>query len=246
MWRKEIGLASVSEVLSKIKVIVDDAEQADLIECIAQTNGTTVISFLNQNAMNLAWRCQEYADCLIRSDVLLRDGLGIELCLAILGRPAGLNMVGTDFIPRLVTGFSGKRTALFGTKEPWTSLAAVELRRCGCEVVATMDGFRPDADYVAEIRRTRPELVILAMGNPRQEILANVIASSVGDPMVIVNGGAIADVLAKRFERAPLWVRRARCEWLFRLCQEPQRLWRRYLLGGPYFAWYVMRLRFAI
>ncbi len=93
--------------------------------------------------------------------------------------------------------------------------------------------------------RTLPELIILAMGNPKQETVASMIASSVTTPMVIVNGGAIADVLAKRFERAPQWVRRAHCEWLFRLLQEPRRLWRRYLLGGISFAWRVMRLRIA-
>ena len=84
------------------------------------------------------------------------------------------------------------------------------------------------------------------MGNPRQEDLAGVIATSMNDPMVIVNGGAIADILAKRFTRAPQWMRRARCEWLYRLCQEPQRLWRRYLLGGLSFPWSVMRAGLAV
>jgi exopolysaccharide biosynthesis WecB/TagA/CpsF family protein len=85
----------------------------------------------------------------------------------------------------------------------------------------------------------------LAMGNPKQELVARIIASSVRSPVVIVNGGAVADFLAGRFERAPLWVRRARLEWVFRLLQEPRRLWRRYLLGGVSFAWHLMRLRIA-
>lgn len=240
------GVALVSDVLKRITVVADASEEAGLISRIAKIDKTIIVSFVNQHVMNLAWRLPNFADSLIGSDILLRDGMGIELCLAILGRPAGRNMVGTDFIPRLVTAFSGKRTALFGTKEPWTSLAAAALRHCGCEVVAVMDGFRGDGDYLEEVRRTRPELVLLAMGNPRQEDLASVIAGSVNDPMVIVNGGAIADILAQRFVRAPLWMRRARCEWLFRLCQEPQRLWRRYLIGGVSFAWYVMRLRLAV
>lgn len=242
---RESGVALVHDVLNRITVVADASEEAGLISAIATIDKTIVISFLNQHAMNLAWHSPNFADCLIGSDILLRDGIGIELCLGMLGRPAGRNMCGTDFIPRLAKEFSGRRIALFGTKEPWTGLAAAVLRRCGCQVVAVMDGFRREADYLEEIRRTRPELVILAMGNPRQEKVASVIASSVSDPMVIVNGGAIADVLAKRFERAPLWVRRARCEWLFRLFQEPRRLWRRYLLGGLSFAWYVMRLRLA-
>jgi exopolysaccharide biosynthesis WecB/TagA/CpsF family protein len=115
----------------------------------------------------------------------------------------------------------------------------------GCQIVAKVDGFKPESDYVTEAMRARPELIILAMGNPKQEIVARMIASSATTKMIIVNGGAVADVLAKRFERAPQWVRRAHFEWLFRLLQEPKRLWRRYLLGGISFAWRVMRLRIA-
>lgn len=51
-----------------------------------------------------------------------------------------------------------------------------------------------------------------------------------------MNGGAILDFLADRFPRAPLWMRRARLEWLFRLVQEPGRLADRYLVGGLRFA----------
>ena len=162
-----------------------------------------------------------------------------------LGRHAGRNMNGTDFTPRLAAAFSGRRAAIFGTEEPWISRAAEALAGLGCQVVAKMDGFKPEADYVGETIRAVPDLIILAMGNPKQELVARIIASSVRSPVVIVNGGAVADFLAGRFERAPLWVRRARLEWVFRLLQEPRRLWRRYLLGGVSFAWHLMRLRIA-
>jgi exopolysaccharide biosynthesis WecB/TagA/CpsF family protein len=109
-----------------------------------------------------------------------------------------------------------------------------------------MDGFRPASDYVAEAMRSAPELIILAMGSPKQETVANAIASSVTYPTVIVSGGAIADNLALRFARAPSWVRRIHCEWAFRILLEPRRLWRRYLVGGFSFAWYVVRLRMVL
>jgi exopolysaccharide biosynthesis WecB/TagA/CpsF family protein len=242
---RKAGVALANQLLGKITVIAREADEANLIARVTRTARPLVLSFVNQNAMNLAWSSPDYAACLISSDVLLRDGIGIELCLAALGRRAGRNMCGTDFIPRIAAAFSGKRTALFGTEEPWTGRAAETLATLGCQIVAQLDGFKPESDYVAEAIRTQPQLVLLAMGNPKQETVARMIASAVTAPMVIVNGGAVADVLAKRFERAPRWVRRVHCEWLFRLLQEPKRLWRRYLLGGLSFAWYVMRLRIA-
>src|SRR5690242_13950456 len=154
---RETGVGIVSDLLRRITVVADASEEANLIARIANQDKPTVVSFVNQHVLNLAWRLPSFADCLIGSDILLRDGIGIELCLTILGRPAGRNMVGTDFIPRLVQEFAGKRTALFGTREPWTSLAAAALRHYGCEVVAVMDGFRSDADYLEEVRHSRPE-----------------------------------------------------------------------------------------
>jgi len=240
------GLWSVSAVISKLETVGNDAEEAALIGRITSTDRPLIVSFINQHTFNLAFHSSEFAGCLLNSDILLRDGVGMEVCLTTLQRAVGRNMNGTDFIPRLAAAFAGRPIALFGTTEPWTSRAVAALQEMGCFIVSSMDGFRPDTDYIDAIARTTPGLVILAMGSPRQEMLADRIASVVTHPLAVVNGGAIADFLAQRFERAPLWMRRARCEWLFRLLLEPKRLWRRYLLGGITFAWHVVQLRIAL
>ena len=236
----------VGAIIDKINVVDDLAGEVRLIMRIARAERPCVLSFVNQHVVNLAWQSSDFAACLFASDILLRDGIGLEVCLASLNRKAGRNMNGTDFIPRLAVAFAGRRVALFGTVEPWTSRAATTLAAAGCEIVATMDGFRPADAYVAEVGRTAPDLVILAMGNPKQEEVARLIAESAPAPMAIVNGGAIADFLAQRFKRAPKWLQRIRCEWLFRLLQEPGRLWRRYILGGFTFARCVWRLRSGV
>ena len=239
-------IVSIKKVIEKIDIIDSEADEAELIARLARTEKPLVVSFINQHIMNLACTSPSLAHCLTKSDVLLRDGIGIQLCLSALKQNAGRNMCGTDFIPRTAAAFSGRRIALFGTAEPWTSRAASALEALGCRMVAEMDGFRPVSDYVAETMRSAPELVILAMGSPKQEAVADAIASSVAYPTVIMNGGAIADFLALRFARAPSWVRRAHCEWAFRLLLEPRRLWRRYLLGCFPFAWNVLRLRMVL
>jgi exopolysaccharide biosynthesis WecB/TagA/CpsF family protein len=236
---------SVKAVIEKIDIIDRDADEARLIARLLQPTKSLVVSFINQHIMNLACRSPDFAHCLINSDILLRDGIGIQLCLFALKQNAGNNMCGTDFIPRLAAAFSGRPIALFGTMEPWTSRAASALEGLGCRIATKMDGFRPVSDYVAEALRSTPELIILAMGSPKQEVVAHAIAASATCPTVIVSGGAIADNLALRFARAPLWVRRIHCEWAFRILLEPRRLWRRYLVGGVSFAWYVLRLRMA-
>jgi exopolysaccharide biosynthesis WecB/TagA/CpsF family protein len=75
------------------------------------------------------------------------------------------------------------------------------------------------------------------MGMPRQELLSAMIAKELRGPILIVNGGAILDFMAGRFKRAPRMLRRLGLEWAFRLLLEPNRLWRRYLLGNFVFLW---------
>ena len=202
-----------------------------------------VVSFANQHALNLAWSAPDFAATLRSADVLLRDGVGLECLLRLNGCPSGRNMNGTDFIPKLAKTYAGRKVALFGTSEPWTGRAATALGEMGCLVVSSMNGFRPAGDYAAEVSRVKPALVILAMSMPKQEQVAAAIAMSAADPVVVVNGGAIADFLAKRFPRAPSLVQGMRLEWLYRLAAEPRRLARRYLTGGAAFAWRLILLR---
>jgi exopolysaccharide biosynthesis WecB/TagA/CpsF family protein len=233
-------------IINNIRIIGTVDDETQLIARITKTEAPIVISFVNQHALNLAAISPDFASCLVQSEILLRDGIGMAACMWTLRRACGLNMNGTDFIPRLVAAFGERRTALFGTVDPWTTRAAAALQKMGCEVVSTLDGFRADADYLTETMAKIPDLVILGMGNPRQEAVAKLIAAATTRPIVIVNGGAIADFLGHRFERAPLYLRRAHCEWAFRLLLEPRRLWRRYCLGAFSFAWHILRLRVTL
>jgi exopolysaccharide biosynthesis WecB/TagA/CpsF family protein len=239
-------LALLNAIVRKISIIDTVADEAELLNHLTRSRRPVVLSFVNQNVLNIARRSPVFASCLIQSDVLLLDGIGMTVGLFLLRGTNGRNMNGTDFIPRLAAAFAGRPTALFGTVEPWTGQAAIVLERLGCRIVSFMDGFKPDEEYVTETILKSPDLIILSMGNPRQEILSLKIASAIRKPMVIVNGGAIADFLAHRFTRAPLWVQRAHFEWMFRLLLEPGRLWRRYTLGGFAFVWSVLRLRMML
>jgi N-acetylglucosaminyldiphosphoundecaprenol N-acetyl-beta-D-mannosaminyltransferase len=74
----------------------------------------------------------------------------------------------------------------------------------------------------------------ICVGAPQQEMIAYAIAQHGGATGVGLCVGAALDFLAGRTERAPSWMRAAGLEWLHRLASEPQRLWRRYLVDGPY------------
>ena len=79
------------------------------------------------------------------------------------------------------------------------------------------------------------------MGMPKQERVNQRLMEVLTTPAIIICGGAIVDFYAQRFSRAPSIFRRLGVEWLYRLCIEPRRLFRRYVLGIPKFIFYMIK-----
>lgn len=237
------SLESACKVIKAIKPVANINERKTLLETFAAVQKPFVVSFVNAHAFNLAWNDAEFAKNLYRSDVLLKDGIGVSLMTRGLGVFTGINMNGTDFIPEIVERIKNKRIALCGTQEPYLSLAAKKVRELGGNVILTVDGFQPHASYLSAVKEAAPEVIILGMGMPKQEAVSMLLADALETPMLIVNGGAILDFWANRFPRAPRLWQKMRLEWLFRMLQEPGRLWKRYTLGGFAFASRYMRLK---
>jgi N-acetylglucosaminyldiphosphoundecaprenol N-acetyl-beta-D-mannosaminyltransferase len=91
-------------------------------------------------------------------------------------------------------------------------------------------------DIAQRILAARPDLLLVAFGCPKAEKWIAMNYQSLGVP-VTIGVGATIDFLAGRVKRAPVWMRGAGVEWLFRLCQEPRRLFRRYAADLWHFSW---------
>ncbi len=206
------------------------------IERLTHAPTPQVLAFVNAHALNLAAREGAFFRDLCAADHLARDGQGMAWLMRLLGSDPGFNLNGTDLIPRLLLLPAEGRVALFGTREPWLSAAARVVQNArGGPACITLDGFQPAAAYQALVERHRPQLVVLGMGMPRQERLAQVLRACAPAPCLIVCGGAILDFLGGRVRRAPAGLRRLGLEWLWRLACEPRRLFARYVIGNPVF-----------
>lgn len=222
-------------LIDKLRIVGDLNDEQRLIEQLSKPESATVLGFVNAHAMNLVAGNAGYYTALSTADVLLRDGSGMAILFRRLGLMPGLNMNGTDFIPKLLAAFKGKRVAFWGTQEPFLARAVGHSEeRFGVNVVSSQHGFADIEAYMELAQRLRPALIVLGMGMPKQEALAARIAAS-GIPCLVVCGGAILDFLGGKVTRAPQWMRRLGCEWVFRLMIEPRRLFQRYVMGNPLF-----------
>ncbi|MBM3103853.1 WecB/TagA/CpsF family glycosyltransferase [Pseudomonas sp. V1] len=231
----ETAQKSWKRIIGKLRVVRDPGDKQGLLQALADPEVPTVLGFVNAHAMNLVADHADYTNVLSAADVLLRDGIGMAILFRRLGLDPGLNMNGTDFIPELLTAFKGRRVAFWGTEEPFLNQA---VQRCesqfGVKVVSVHHGFAEVDTYLYLARHLQPQLIVLGMGMPRQEVVAARL-TAVGVPCLIVCGGAILDFLGGKVTRAPHWLRKVGGEWVFRLLREPKRLFMRYVVGNPVF-----------
>ncbi len=200
--------------------------------------GVHQVVLANAHTLNQAYEDPAYRRVLQDAALVLRDGLGVELAARLAGTPLPHNFVGTDFVPQLLCSVADLRPSVFlyGAQPGVAPLAAQVLQaRCSSiRIVGAEHGYVERGTVVAQVRAARPDILLVALGNPLQE---EWIARHLEEVQarVAIGVGALFDYLTGRVRRAPRWVRSLRCEWLFRLCVEPGRLWRRYLLGNPLF-----------
>lgn len=234
-------------LLEAVRVIASEEERDELTREILSGGDNLILGFVNAHAMNCLGDHSQFFQSLLRVDTLLRDGSGMGLLFRAIGRDGGLNMNGTDYIPKLLAAARGMSVAVYGTREPYLSRAVQRLTDDhGLNVVSHHHGFMPVEHYVRLVDECRPNIVLLGMGMPKQEILASHLKARVPDPKVVICGGAILDFLAGRVSRAPVWMRMVGMEWAYRLLLEPKRLFRRYVVGNPLFVYRLLRYRLAL
>lgn len=170
-----------------------------------------------------------------RSVVIVNDGVGMDIAAALCHRRRFRdNLNGTDFTPFFFKCAAAPlRVYMVGSRPDVLLKAAEHVHvRLGQKVVGGCDGYDGVKDVdglLADINQARPDIVLVAMGNPIQEawILQN---RQLLDAHLVMGVGALFDFWAGDKPRAPTMVQKLRLEWLYRLALEPRRLFRRYTI----------------
>ena len=180
-----------------------------------------------------------------RAALVVADGQPLIWCSRWLGRRLPERVPGIDMVMPICerAASEGRRIYLLGATQEVAATAARRLsERFPALRLDYADGYfgRDEARLRAErICASGAEILFVAMGVPRQENFIEEQWERLGVKMAIGIGGSL-DVLAGLRLRAPAWVQRAGMEWLFRLAQEPRRLFARYLVTNCRFAWLLL------
>ncbi len=208
-----------------------------------------LVAYANAHTLNLASRDSAYRAVLRSADIVLNDGAGLAIAGRIFGRPFPDNLNGSDFNPVILEEAAARGWPVFflGARPGVAAEAARRLSEQvpGLIVCGTRDGYFPQdaSDEVArEVAAAGAGVLMVALGNPLQEMWLNRHLEATGARLGI-GVGAFLDFSAGVVPRASAWMNRLWLEWLYRLLQEPRRMWRRYVLGNPLFLARVLRAR---
>jgi exopolysaccharide biosynthesis WecB/TagA/CpsF family protein len=248
--RAAFGLDTLKTILGIPVVAIRWNDAIALLNRLIAERRFTKVSFLNAHNANIACTDLVFAEAL-DDFLILPDGIGVDLAARLLyGAPFPDNLNGTDFVPAFLQASKTPLTVgLLGATRVNAEAASVKLAALAVQhrFVVIHDGYFPasqESEIVDRIAALRPDVLLVAMGVPRQElwIERHIDARHCTLPIAV---GALLDFLSGSVPRAPLWMRRLRLEWLFRLAVEPGRLWRRYVVGNPLFLLRVARQKFA-
>ncbi|WP_425053122.1 WecB/TagA/CpsF family glycosyltransferase [Psychromarinibacter sp. S121] len=242
--RTASALSAPVRGIDKINLFGLDVVSADaqsVIDELLVPGRRSRVAFLNAHCANVARRDAAYYDALATADMVLPDGIGVELAGKMQGRRFVANLNGTDFTPALLrqAATRGLTVFLLGG-QPGVADAAADtlcLKIPGLRVVGTRDGFggmANDRAAIAAINAAQPDILLVAMGVPKQDLWLARNAHRL-DARITLGVGALFDFLAGRVARAPLAVRKAKCEWIWRLAMEPRRMAGRYVVGNATF-----------
>lgn len=234
-------------------ILLDDINTEETIARCHEyyaTPGNDIIFFLNAHCFNIAQKNEVYRDALNQVSILLNDGIGIKLGAKMAGQKIRENMNGTDFIPSLLENARdlNKNIYLLGGTEGTANFAKNRLMNKfpGISIVGTRNGyfdFDNDEDIIQDIINKKTDLLVIGMGVPRQELWLTKNKEKLQGVKISIAGGAILDFIAGNVMRAPEWMRKSGTEWIFRIYQEPRRLFNRYFIGIPVFFMNILKLK---
>jgi len=175
------------------------------------------------------------------ADLIGADGVPVVWASRLLGDPLPGRVNGTDLMDRLLerANARGYGVFFFGAAPEVLARVLERMRRDfpGVRIAGSQHGYFGVAEEraIAErIRASAADIVFIAFGTPKKELWVSRYLEAMGVPVVHGVGGSF-DVLAGLIPRAPRWMQRGGLEWLFRLLQEPRRMWRRYLVTNTRF-----------
>jgi N-acetylglucosaminyldiphosphoundecaprenol N-acetyl-beta-D-mannosaminyltransferase len=212
-------------------------EVLDAVEANIAEGGFHQIATANVDFLMKSIHDEELYETLASCDLVLADGTPLVWASRLLGAGLKERVAGADLVPQLarLSGLRGYRLFLLGAEEESSAGAAEWMEKNypgACIAGRYCPKHQPleemdHEEILSRIEAARPDILLVAFGNPKQEKWLAMHRHRLEVPVCIGVGGSF-DFLSGKVSRAPLWMQHSGLEWFYRMIQEPSRLVKRY------------------
>ncbi len=210
------------------------------------------VFFVNPDCINKMATDRDYFHILTHADYVFPDGIGLTLAGKLLKTPLKENINGTDMLPFLcrMAASRGHSIFLLGGRPGVAARAAQRLvEQYQVTIAGTAHGYfdhdKDSPQVIDQINRSGATILLTGMGAPVQEKWITH-HRAVLSPKILMGVGGLFDFYSGSIKRAPVWMRETGLEWVYRILQEPGRMWRRYVIGNPLFLYRVVKWRYLV
>ena len=178
------------------------------------------------------------------ADLVTADGMPIVALSRLLRRGLPERVTGADMVPAICRRCADEGLSVYvlgGDKDAVEdAFEKLGVKNCGMKVVGIDPAFvkldENQPEIIERINAAKPDILFVALGNPKQELWMGRNKAKLDVGAMIGIGGTF-NFIAGKVKRAPKWVQKSGLEWIYRIVQEPGRLWRRYAYGLVKFSW---------
>ena len=221
--------------------IIDDAISKKLSILHGALNAAKLVNAHKNNVLKTS---------LLNCDIINADGKAIVWASKFLNRPLPERVAGIDLMDTLVKLAAAKKYKIFffGAKEKVVQKVVEKYSNdYGIDIIAGYhNGYydkKDEGEIAKEIANSHSDILFVAITSPVKEIFLNKYKKIIKVPFIMGVGGSF-DVVAGIVKRAPKWMQDAGFEWLFRVIQEPRRMWKRYLITNSMFIYLILKEKF--
>ena len=213
----------------------------------------TPIHHVVVNAAKLVYsmKNRELRDSIINCDVINPDGQSVVWASRFLKRPLKERVTGIDLMERLIERAYQRRYKIFllgAEEEVVNEVVKKYTDKYGTDIIAGYRNGYFNASHEESVAHMLADsgahMLFVAMTSPKKEIFLNKYKNLIKIPFIMGVGGSF-DVISGKTKRAPVWMQKLGIEWLYRVLQEPRRLWKRYLTTNSLFIYYVLKEKFS-
>jgi N-acetylglucosaminyldiphosphoundecaprenol N-acetyl-beta-D-mannosaminyltransferase len=237
-------------------VLIDRVDRGSAVERIRgflRSGKLNQIVTVNLDFVAIARRDPDFRDTLNEADLAVADGMPLVWASRLSDQPLPQRLTGVELVDECcrVAVETDSSVFLLGAAPGIADEAAdtLQARFPGLRIAGVYaPPFGPltveeNERILERIHEARPESLFVALGAPQQDIWIRANRDRLDVP-VCMGVGCVLDLLAGVVSRAPTWMQQTGLEWLFRLMQEPGRLWRRYILDDiPALLWLLRKTR---